>query len=166
MIRRFNYAFGEEEPGSEFGVVAGRAHSDGEGLAIDANFERLFAGEGILKAAGAAVRVFGDLSYGDAARHFGLLPCELDFDSGAAGAAPTILGILRQIKLAENATDVLLGEVVDGFRRVVEGGYGGHDDGAGVVSAKHIFKMNVIERRLANAEDEGAAFFEADIGGA
>lgn len=167
MIGRLNYAFGEKKAGGEFSVMAGSAHGDGEGFTVDANFERLFAGEKILKTARAAVGVFGDLSYSDAARHFFCgLPRVLDFDSRAAGATPAILRILRQIDLAQDAADVLIGEVVDFFWAVVEGGHCGHDDGAGVVGAKHIFEMDAIQGRFADAEDEGAALFEADIAGA
>lgn len=90
----------------------------------------------------------------------------LDFDSGAAGAAPAILRILRQGDLAKNAAHILLGEVVDFFRAVVEGGHGGHDDGAGVVGVKHIFKMDAIEGCFANAKNERASLFEADVAGA
>jgi len=41
----FEDAFGDEESGREFFIVAGGAHGDGDGLAADADFERLFEGD-------------------------------------------------------------------------------------------------------------------------
>jgi hypothetical protein len=73
---------------------------------------------------------------------------------------------LGQIKLTENAADILLGEVVNCFGPVVESGHGGHDDGAGIVGPQHVLKMDAIEGSLADAEDERAAFLEADVSGA
>ena len=40
----FENAFGNEETGGEFFVVAGRAHRNGDGLAAHANFQRFFDG--------------------------------------------------------------------------------------------------------------------------
>lgn len=62
LIGCLDYAFGEEEAGGQLSVMAGSAHGDGERFAVNANFERLFAGERVLEAARMAIRVFGDLS--------------------------------------------------------------------------------------------------------
>ena len=40
-------AFGEEEAGGEFAVAAGAAHDDGDGAAVDADFEGSFDGDGV-----------------------------------------------------------------------------------------------------------------------
>ena len=42
---------------------------------------------------------------------------------------------------------------VDRFRGVIEGRDRGHDDRAGIVGAEHVFEMDSIERRFAQAED-------------
>jgi len=62
LAGRLDHTFGEEEASGELGVITGSAHGDGEGFAIDTNLERFFAGEGILKAPGATIGVFSDLS--------------------------------------------------------------------------------------------------------
>lgn len=79
---------------------------------------------------------------------------------------PAKLFVLRESKLREDAIDELLDHFVDGLGRVVKRGHGGHDDGAGVVNAEHVFEMDAVEGRFAEAEDEGAALFEANVGGA
>jgi hypothetical protein len=79
---------------------------------------------------------------------------------------PLVLRFLGESDLGEDAADILGDEVVDRFGRVIERGDGGHDDGSGLLRAKHVFEMDAIERRLADAEDELAAFLEANIGGA
>lgn len=57
-------------------------------------------------------------------------------------------------------------DVVDGLGSVVEGGHSGHYGGACVVDAKHIFEVDAVERRFAQTQDEGAALFQANVGGA
>ena len=57
--------------------------------------------------------------------------------------------------------DELAGHVLGGLRVVVEGGDGGEDGGSGVGGELHVAEMDAVEGRLADAEDEGAAFFEA-----
>ena len=49
---------------------------------------------------------------------------------------------------------------------VVEGGDGGEDGGAGVGGKLHVAEVDAVEGCFADAEDEAAVFFEADIGGA
>jgi hypothetical protein len=73
---------------------------------------------------------------------------------------------LGQADVGEDAVDEVAGHVFGGLRVVVERGDGGEDGGAGVGGELHVAEMDAVERRLANAEDEGAIFFEADVGGA
>jgi len=68
--------------------------------------------------------------------------------------------------MGEDAIDELLDYFVDGFWRVIKRRNRRHDDGAGVVNAQHVFEVDAVERCFAEAEDESAAFFQADIGGA
>lgn len=49
---------------------------------------------------------------------------------------------------------------------VVESGHHGKDRGAGVGGQAHIADVNLVERRLAYAEDERALLLEADVGSA
>ena len=49
---------------------------------------------------------------------------------------------------------------------VVERGDGREDDRARVGCELHVAEMDAIEGRFADAEDERAAFFEGDVGGA
>ena len=72
----------------------------------------------------------------------------------------------RQSDLREDSVAELLDRVRDRFRLVVERRHGGHDGGAGVVNAQHVFKMDAVERCFAQAEDERTAFLQADVGGA
>jgi hypothetical protein len=81
-------------------------------------------------------------------------------------AVPAELRVLGQAEVGEDAKDELAHEIGDFFRGVVERRHGGHDDGAGVVNAEHVFDVDAIEGRLAEAEDERAALLEADVGGA
>src|ERR1700730_17063104 len=79
---------------------------------------------------------------------------------------PAVHFFLRQADLREDAADILRDEVVDVFRLMIEGRNRGHDDRASLLGAEHIFKMDAIEWRLANAQHELAAFFEHHVGGA
>jgi len=81
-------------------------------------------------------------------------------------AGPAVLFFLRQAHLCEDAASELGDDVVDGLGRVVEGGHGGHDGGAGVVDAEHVFKVNAVEGSFAQAEHKGAALFQANVSGA
>src|ERR1700674_372184 len=83
---------------------------------------------------------------------------------GLAGPAEHLL--LRKINLREHAADVLRHDVVDALRMIVKSGNRRHDHGAGLLSAQHVFQMDAVERRVAHAEDELAAFLEHDVGGA
>jgi hypothetical protein len=67
--------------------------------------------------------------------------------------------------LGQDAVGELGDDVVDGLGGVVEGGHGGHYGGAGVVDAEHVFEVDAVERRFAQAEHEGAALFQANVGG-
>lgn len=59
-----------------------------------------------------------------------------------------------------------VGEVVDGLGVEVEAGVGGGDGGAGLGEGLHVVDVDEIQGGLAVADDEGAAFFEGDGGGA
>ena len=80
--------------------------------------------------------------------------------------SPAVLFFLRQVQLSKDAVGELGDDVVDCFGSVVEGGHGGHDSGTGVVNAEHVFEVDAVERCFAETEDEGAALFQADVGGA
>ena len=58
-------AFGVKEAASEFGIVTGRAHGDGDALAANANFEGLFAGEPVRVTDGRFVTGMADNPGGD-----------------------------------------------------------------------------------------------------
>ena len=62
--------------------------------------------------------------------------------------------------------DEVAGHVFCVLGVVVEGGDDGEDGGAGVGGKLHVAEMDAVEGSLADAEDEGAIFFEADVGGA
>ncbi len=62
--------------------------------------------------------------------------------------------------------DEVAGHVLGCLRVVVEGGDDGEDGGAGVGGKLHVAQMDAVERGFADAEDEAAVFFEADVGGA
>lgn len=51
------------------------------------------------------------------------------------------------------------------LRMVVEGGDAGVDDGASLGGGGHVADVDEVERRFADAEYEGAALLEADVGG-
>jgi hypothetical protein len=73
---------------------------------------------------------------------------------------------LGQADVRKDAVNELAGHVFGGLRVVIEGGYGREDSGAGVGGELHIAEVDAVEGSLADAEDEGAIFFEADVGGA
>lgn len=68
--------------------------------------------------------------------------------------------------MGEDAADELTGELggIGGLQ--VESGYDGEDGCAGFSGERHVAQMDAIEGRFADAEDERAALFEGDIGGA
>jgi hypothetical protein len=68
--------------------------------------------------------------------------------------------------MSEDAVDEVAGHLFGGLRVVVEGGDCGEDSGAGVGGELHVAEMDAVEGGLADAEDEGAVFFEADVGSA
>lgn len=57
-------------------------------------------------------------------------------------------------------------EIVDGLRQEVEAGIGRAEGGAGEGEGFHIAEVDEVERHLAVADDEGAAFLEGDGRGA
>src|ERR1700691_3308362 len=81
-------------------------------------------------------------------------------------ALPTILLFLQQPELREDTEGELFNQVVNLFGRVVEGGHGGHYGGGAIVDAEHIFQMDAIQRGFAQAQNQRAALFQADICGA
>jgi len=62
--------------------------------------------------------------------------------------------------------DELAGHVFGGLRVVVERWDDGEDSGAGVRGELHVAEVDAVEGCLADTEQEGAVFFEADVGGA
>jgi hypothetical protein len=68
--------------------------------------------------------------------------------------------------VCEDSVDELAGHVFGALRVVVEGGDDREDGGAGVGGELHVAEVDAVEWRLADAEDEGAIFLEADVGGA
>ena len=62
--------------------------------------------------------------------------------------------------------DEVAGHVLGGLGVIVEGGDGGEDGGSGVGGELHVAEVDAVEGGLADAEDEGAVFFEGDVRGA
>ncbi len=62
--------------------------------------------------------------------------------------------------------NVVARDVFDAFGVVVEGGDDGEDGGAGFSDGGHVAQVDEVEWGLADAEDEAAALFEANVGGA
>ena len=68
--------------------------------------------------------------------------------------------------MGEDTVDEVAGHVFGGLWMVIEGRDGGEDGGSGIGGQLHVAQMDSVEGGLADAEDEGAIFFEADVGGA
>jgi len=79
---------------------------------------------------------------------------------------PLVCAGLGQADVRKDALDELAGHFFGALGVVVEGGDGGEDGGACVGGKLHIADVDAVEGSLADAEDEGAVFFEADVGGA
>ena len=73
---------------------------------------------------------------------------------------------MGQADVSEDAVDEVAGHVLCGLGMVVKGGDCGEDGGAGVGCELHVAEVDAIEGGLADAEDQGSIFFEADVGGA
>src|SRR5579859_4115403 len=67
-------------------------------------------------------------------------------------ARPAIHIFLRKMNLREHPADVLRHQVVDGLRMMIERRDRGHNHGAGLLRAQHVFQMNAVEGRVADAE--------------
>ena len=78
---------------------------------------------------------------------------------------PLVGAGLGETDVGEDSVDELAGHFFGGLRVVVEGGDGGEDGGSGFGGELHVAEMDAVEGSLADAEDEGAVFFEADVGG-
>ena len=65
--------------------------------------------------------------------------------------------------MGQDSVDELAGHLGGVLRVIVEGGDDGEDGGTGVEGELHIAEMDAVERSLADAEDEGAALFEANV---
>ncbi len=87
------------------------------------------------------------------------------FFEGLVGL-PLVGAGLGQAYVRENTVDELAGHLCGGLWAVVEGGDDGEDGGSGVGGELHVAEVDAIEWGFADAEDEGAAFLEADVGGA
>ena len=68
--------------------------------------------------------------------------------------------------MLEDSGYVVAGDVVDRLRVVVEGGDYGEDGGAGFRGRGHVADVDEVQRRFADAENEWAALFQTDVGGA
>ena len=68
--------------------------------------------------------------------------------------------------VGQDSVDELAGHLGGVLGMVVEGGDYGEDSGSGVGGELHVAKVDAVERGLADAEDEGVIFLEADVGGA
>lgn len=79
---------------------------------------------------------------------------------------PLVGSGLGKADVGEDAVDELAGHLGGGLRLIVEGRDNGEDDGAGVGGKLHVAQVDAVERGLADAEQEGAALLEADVGGA
>ncbi len=79
---------------------------------------------------------------------------------------PLVGAGLGQADVGEDSVDELAGHFGGALRMVVEGGDDGEDGGSGVGGELHVAQVDAVEGSLADAEDEGAALFEADVGGA
>ena len=77
---------------------------------------------------------------------------------------PLVGSGLGQADVGEDAVDELAGHVLCGLGVVVEGGDCGKDGGAGVGGELHVAEMDAVEGGLADAQDQGSIFFEADVG--
>jgi hypothetical protein len=85
---------------------------------------------------------------------------------GALVGLPLVGVGLGQADVGEDSVNELAGHVLRALRMVVEGRDGGEDGGAGVGGKLHVADVDAVEGCLADAKDEGAIFFEADVGGA
>jgi hypothetical protein len=79
---------------------------------------------------------------------------------------PLVGAGLGEADVCEDAVDEVAGHVFGGLGVVVEGGDCGEDGGTGVGCELHVAEVDAVEGGLADAEDQGAIFFEADVGGA
>src|SRR5580692_5384319 len=82
---------------------------------------------------------------------------------GAGLAGPAVHIFLTKIDLCENPKNILRDEVVDRLRVMIERRDCRHDHRARLLRAHHIFQMNPAERRVADAENKLAVFFEHDV---
>ena len=73
---------------------------------------------------------------------------------------------MGQADVSKDAVNEVACHLFSGLRQVVECRDGGKDSGSGVGGQLHVAKVNAVEGSLADAEDQGAVFFEADVGGA
>lgn len=68
--------------------------------------------------------------------------------------------------MGQDAVDELACHLGGVLGMVVEGRDDGKDGGSGIGGELHVAKVDAVEGRLADAEDERTALFEADVGGA
>lgn len=79
---------------------------------------------------------------------------------------PNVGAGLGQADVRQHAANELPGEFGGVGGLDVEGGYDGKDGGAGFGGQCHVAQVDAVEGRFAHAEDERAALFEGDVGGA
>lgn len=79
---------------------------------------------------------------------------------------PLVGAGLGQADVSEDSMNEVACHIVGGLGLVVEGGNDWEDGGASVRSKLHVAEVDAVEGGFADAEDEGAVFFEADVGGA
>jgi len=73
---------------------------------------------------------------------------------------------LGETDVGEDSVDEVAGHVGGGLGLVVEGGDGGEDGGSPFGGELHVAEVDAVEGGFADAEDERAALFEGDVGGA
>src|SRR5947207_11519394 len=105
--------------------------------------------------------------YGGASATLTPGPRSLTPDSRSPGLPhPAKLLRLIEVKVREQATAELGHEVLDRPRPVIEGWDDGEDVGAGLLGAQHVLEVNAAERRVADGQNQSAAFLQAYVCGA
>lgn len=79
---------------------------------------------------------------------------------------PDVGTLLAQADVGEDAVHEMAGHLARVGWPVVEGGDQRVDRRSGVGGQTHVANVNLVEGRLAQAEDEREPFLEADVGGA
>src|SRR5713101_7060353 len=78
-------------------------------------------------------------------------------------ARPAIHFFLREIDLRKHAANILRHQIIDGLGMMIKCGNCGHDNRASLLGTQHVFKMNAINRRVADTQNEFPAFLERRV---